>query len=389
MLYGFFMVYEDEMVCRMFLSATRLHKQFLPARSGLRSAAGKAAGRFMDSVRAANAPDGPSVLEALHDVSFSVQAGEIVSFIGPSGAGKTTLLKCIAGLETPDSGSIQFATPPSKAHPVILVFQDFLLFPHLTIFENVAFGLKARRLPKAAVKEKTHEMLGYFGIANKHASYPAHLSAGQKQRVAIARAMVVEPALLLLDEPFANLDRNLKLQTAQFIRATQKRFGVTTISVTHDLEEAFAMSDRLGLMLDGKLVQYGPAQELYHSPASAQAAAFMGPVNEIPLALAKQLGWVDSASFPNISNNISAEILPVGPPPLQPPLLIRPEAMHIQKHSDGPGVVDAVVFAGHYWKLQVSAFGQALSVYSLTNGINPGDRVRIFIDPPHHHGVPS
>ncbi len=319
----------------MFLTATGLHKQFRTARGKTPSPG----------------------LEALHDVSFQVQHGEIVSFIGPSGAGKTTLLKCIAGLESACKGHIEYATPPSKKHPIILVFQDFLLFPHLTIFENVAFGLKARRLPKAEVRERTLAMLGYFGIEEKRAMFPAHLSAGQKQRVAIARAMVVEPALLLLDEPFANLDRNLKMQTAEFIRATQKRFGVTTISVTHDLEEAFAMSDRLGLMLDGKLVQYGTAEELYHAPSCADAATFLGPINKIPSTLALQLGL----------------------PAQQGTLLYRPESIRLAKQADGPGVVDDAVFAGHYWKFHITAFGHGLSVYSHANGIKPGDRVAISV----------
>ncbi|AGW14219.1 putative Fe(3+)-transporting ATPase [Megalodesulfovibrio gigas DSM 1382 = ATCC 19364] len=301
---------------------------------------------------------GQQSLEALHDVSFTVQAGEILSFIGPSGAGKTTLLKCIAGLEHPDAGTLAFASPPSKAHPVILVFQDFLLFPHLTVFENVAFGLRARRLPRAEILEKVRGMLGYFGLEDKQHAYPAHLSAGQKQRTAIARAMVVEPALLLLDEPFANLDRNLKLQTARFIRTTQKRFGVTTISVTHDLEEAFAMSDRLGLMLDGQLVQCGTARELYHAPATAEAAAFLGPVNIVPGRLLQQLGLTAGQDGP---------------------LLVRPESLHLTPDPNGPGVIAEAEFAGHYWKYQVTAFGLELSVYSQANGLSPGNRVSITL----------
>ncbi|GAB7080808.1 ABC transporter ATP-binding protein [Megalodesulfovibrio paquesii] len=295
----------------------------------------------------------------LLDISLDVHPGELLSCIGPSGAGKTTLLKCIAGLEQPDAGSIQFATAPSRQHPVILVFQDFLLFPHLTVFENVAFGLRARALPRREIETKVLAMLECFGLADKPSVYPAHLSAGQKQRVAIARAMVVEPALLLLDEPFANLDRNLKLQTALFIRETQRRFGVTTISVTHDLEEAFAMSDRLALLLDGRLIQCGTAQELYHSPATAEAAAFLGPVNTIPPALQQALEWP-----------VRAE-----------PLLLRPEALHLEPAPDGPAVVEAATFAGHFWKYQLRAVGHSLLVYSTMNGCAPGDRVRVLLRP--------
>lgn len=305
---------------------------------------------------------------ALLDVSLEVQAGEMLSCIGPSGAGKTTLLKCIAGLEQPDAGQVEFAIPPSKDHPVILVFQDFLLFPHLTVFENVAFGLRARRLPGADIRRKVETMLGYFGLQDKHAAYPAHLSAGQKQRVAIARAMVVEPALLLLDEPFANLDRNLKLQTALFIRETQRRFGVTTISVTHDLEEAFAMSDRLALMLGGRLVQCGTAQELYHAPATPEAAAFLGPVNTIPVSMQHALGW----------------------PPAAAPVLARPESLRLVPDPQGQAIVELATFAGHFWKYQLAVQGHPLLAYSQAGGLAQGQRVRVTQHPqPSQPSIPE
>ena len=160
----------------------------------------------------------------LTNVTFEVAPGECVSLIGPSGAGKTTLLKLIAGLELPDQGRLLLDPLPSKVLPVILVFQDYILFPHQTVFANVAFGLRARRLPKAEVSERVHEYLEYVGLGDRAGAYPNQLSAGQQQRVAIARAMVVNPGVLLLDEPFANLDRNLKMETAQFIRDTGRRF---------------------------------------------------------------------------------------------------------------------------------------------------------------------
>jgi putative spermidine/putrescine transport system ATP-binding protein len=161
-------------------------------------------------------------LKALDGISLEIKKGEIVSFIGPSGSGKTTLLKILAGIEELSEGSIEYHSSVSREHPAVMVFQDYLLFPHMSIFENTAFGLKSRGFEKSLIREKVFTYLEYFGIPDKADSYPKQLSAGQQQRAAIARAMVIEPALLLLDEPFANLDKNLKVETAGFIRGIQK-----------------------------------------------------------------------------------------------------------------------------------------------------------------------
>jgi putative spermidine/putrescine transport system ATP-binding protein len=211
----------------------------------------------------------------LESIGFAVNARELVSIVGPSGAGKTTLLKIIAGLETPDQGEVAFSEPVSKHHPVIIVFQDYVLFPAMTVRQNIGFGLKARHMEKNQIKNQVDRMLDYFKLAPQADQYPAQLSAGQKQRVAIARAMIVNPAVLLLDEPFANLDRNLKMETARFIRTTQQAFGIPTISVTHDLEEAFAMSDRIGVLLDGRVQQFDTPRQVYFHSATPAVARFL------------------------------------------------------------------------------------------------------------------
>lgn len=217
----------------------------------------------------------------LNNINMKIKQGEIVSIVGPSGAGKTTLLKILTGLLEPTSGNITYNPTPSLDKPRIIVFQDYLLFPHMNVYENIAFGLKARKMDKYEIERKVLKFLSYFNILDKKNSLPGELSAGQKQRVAIARSMVLEPAMLLLDEPFANLDYNLKAETAQFIRKTQKDFNVTTISVTHDQREAFTMSDKIGVLLNGELVEYDKTEEIYKNSKNIKAAEFLGHVNKI------------------------------------------------------------------------------------------------------------
>ena len=219
----------------------------------------------------------------LNNVGLRIDDGEFISLIGPSGVGKTTLLKILADLETADSGMIRYSETPGKNRQVIMVFQDFALFPHMSIAENVGYGLKVRGLSKAPRRLKVEKILDWFGIADKAADYPSFLSAGQKQRAAIARALVVEPMVLLLDEPFANLDKNLKGETADFIRNTQQSFGITTVMVTHDQDEAFAVSDRIGVLIDGSLRQFDTPETLIASPADPDTARFLGRTQLSPV----------------------------------------------------------------------------------------------------------
>jgi putative spermidine/putrescine transport system ATP-binding protein len=298
--------------------------------------------------------------QVLEDITFALDKGQIVSIIGPSGVGKTTLLGIIAGFDKPDKGGLTFGTQPSREHPVILVHQDFMLFPNLTVFENTAFGLAARRRPKAEIKRRVMDMLDFFRMADHQDRYPHQLSAGQKQRVAIARAMVVEPMLLLLDEPFANLDRNLKMSTAEFLRQTQRSFGVTTIAATHDLEEAFAMSDSIGLLLQGRLVQYAPAHEIYLRPPSREAGEFLGPVNEIGPDLFHLLDLPENTQLDQV-------------------LLVRPECVELTAASDGPGLATDVAFIGHYTKYRVELDGAVILAYGRYDSITSGQRVRIRV----------
>jgi spermidine/putrescine ABC transporter ATP-binding subunit len=217
-------------------------------------------------------------------ISFSAAAGEFISLLGPSGCGKTTTLRCIAGFETPTEGGIYLdgeridREPPNRRN-IGLVFQSYALFPHLTIFENVAFGLRLRRLAAPEVKRRVGDALNLVGLSDLADRYPRQLSGGQQQRIAIARSVVLEPRILLFDEPLSNLDFKLRVTMRNDLRELQRRLGKTAIYVTHDQSEALALSDRIVVMSNGRIEQIGPPREIYERPANAFVADFIGNSN--------------------------------------------------------------------------------------------------------------
>ena len=221
---------------------------------------------------------------ALDGVSLSVARGEFFSLLGPSGCGKTTLLRLIAGLDSPDSGSLKLAgrdalaTPPHR-RAVHTVFQSYALFPHMTVRENVGFGLRMKKTPRAEIELRVRAVLELTRITELAARRPSQISGGQKQRVALARALVNEPGVLLLDEPLGALDLKLRQELQQELRALQRRTGVTFIYVTHDQDEALGMSDRIAVMDAGRVVQLGPGEELYERPRTRFVAQFLGGCN--------------------------------------------------------------------------------------------------------------
>ncbi|MFN4089169.1 MAG: putative 2-aminoethylphosphonate ABC transporter ATP-binding protein [Alphaproteobacteria bacterium] len=224
---------------------------------------------------------------ALRDVSLDIVEGEFVCFLGPSGCGKTTLLRAICGLDVQTWGSIRQAgrdvsALPAGSRDFGIVFQSYALFPNMTVLRNVAYGLRARRLPRARVEARVAELLDLVGLADQGPKYPSQLSGGQQQRVALARALAPEPGLLLLDEPLSALDAQVRLRLRTEIRDLQRRLGVTTIMVTHDQEEALAMADRVVVMHAGRIEQVGTPADVYGRPATPFVAEFIGRMNFLP-----------------------------------------------------------------------------------------------------------
>lgn len=222
---------------------------------------------------------GPTV--AVPELNLDIHKGELIALLGPSGCGKTTTMRAIAGLLTPTSGSIHIdgrdvTRTPANKRGIGLVFQSYALFPHLSAFENVAFGLRLQKLPDAEVRTKTEAGMATVGLTGLESRKPAELSGGQQQRLALARSLVMEPKVLLLDEPLSNLDARLRLEMRNELQRVQRDTGVTMVFVTHDQSEALALADRIVLMKDGKIEQLGTAEQLYAAPDTAFAADFMG-----------------------------------------------------------------------------------------------------------------
>ncbi|MBS7614187.1 ABC transporter ATP-binding protein [Candidatus Bathyarchaeota archaeon] len=218
---------------------------------------------------------------AADNITLKVNNGEFFTFLGPSGCGKTTTLRIIAGLEFPDSGKLFFddddvTNLPTYKRNTGMVFQNYALWPHMSVFDNVAYGLKIRKISKEEAKERVQKVLNLVNLAGLENRYPTQLSGGQQQRVALARALVIEPKVLLFDEPLSNLDAKLRLRMREEIKDLQKRLKITTIYVTHDQEEAMVISDRIAIQNKGKILQVGTPTEIYNRPQSLFVATFIG-----------------------------------------------------------------------------------------------------------------
>ncbi len=334
---------------------------------------------------------------ALRDIRLEVPQGEFVCFLGPSGCGKTTLLRIIAGLEEQSAGSIHqngrdiSALPPAQRDYGI-VFQSYALFPNLSIYDNVAYGLVNRRAGRAAIDARVSELLQLVGLPDAGAKYPAQLSGGQQQRVALARALATSPGLLLLDEPLSALDAIVRVHLRQEIRALQQRLGVTTIMVTHDQEEALSMADRIVVMNQGVIDQIGTPLEIYREPATPFVADFVGKVNMLTAT-------VESPGRVRIGRRSFEGAVCNGSPGRSVRVYLRPEDIVARpitggdpKLSDGDSnVIDSTIekveFLGSYCLVKVSAQGMEqtpLTVYLSLNflseqGLAAGSPLRLRV----------
>jgi|DewCreStandDraft_5_1066085.scaffolds.fasta_scaffold00182_29 ABC-type Fe3+/spermidine/putrescine transport system ATPase subunit len=278
---------------------------------------------------------------AVDDVSLDVQEGSFTTLLGPSGCGKTTTLRLIAGFYEPDQGEIWIGgkrmndVPPHK-RPTAMVFQEYALFPHMTVFENVAYGLRMRRLPRKEIEERVGSILEFVGLPGLEGKFPHQLSGGQQQRVALARALVVEPEVLLLDEPLSNLDAKLRIRVRTEIREIQRRLKKTTIYVTHDQEEALSISDVIAVMDRGRIVQVGTPTEIYHRPANRFVADFVGLANFAQGTVVEAVDGRVTVDIGGSRLSITGEDASLRPGD-QVVISVRPEAIRLSAHPSSAG----------------------------------------------------
>ena len=322
---------------------------------------------------------------AVNKLSLDIEPGEFVTLLGPSGCGKTTALRIIAGFETPTSGKVLLdgvdlsSLTPDK-RPMGMVFQSYALFPHMTVFDNVAYGLRVKKMSGASIKEAVSEVLNSMSLSHLANRAPNQLSGGQQQRVALARAMVVRPKLLLFDEPLSNLDAKLRAQMRTEIRSIQRKLGITSIFVTHDQDEAMSLSDRIVVMRNAVVEQVGTPEEIYRRPASVFVADFIGRSNFLKVESAVAVGdkkaqivvGGKNMQVASYSENLLSE---------KSVLLVRPESIQVSMSSNsgsqiniGEGVVENLVFYGNHVE------------YTLES--NEGKIIAVVTDPIYEEIVP-
>jgi ABC-type Fe3+/spermidine/putrescine transport system ATPase subunit len=312
-----------------------------------------------------------AAVTALRGVSFSMERGEFLTLLGPSGCGKTTLLRCIAGFERLDAGEIliegrDVTSVPPERRDIGFVFQNYALFPTMTVAENVRFGLEMRKVPATEIAHRLANVLSLVGLVGMVDRKPRQLSGGQQQRVALARAMVIQPRILLFDEPLSNLDAKLRVEMRTEIRQLQRRLGLSAVYVTHDQEEAFSLSDRVVVMSHGEVQQVGTPQELYYRPGNIFVAEFIGQTNLLPCHSRGQADGCLLVEWEGTLLRVSgagATAFPMGEGVM---LLIRPERMAIS--SKPPtlngirGTIEQSEFLGGSVLFRVDTGGRSLVV---------------------------
>ncbi len=335
-------------------------------------------------------------VRALRPVTLDIRPGEFLTLLGPSGSGKTTLLNIAAGFLDPDAGRVRIgardvtAVPP-RARNIGMVFQSYALFPHLNVFENVAYGLRARQVPRANLVRRVEAALAMLRLDGFAARAVHQLSGGQQQRVALARAMVIEPDLLLMDEPLGALDRQLRKHVQLEIRRLHAEAPRTTIYVTHDREEALVMSDRVAIMRDGRIAQIGTPVDLYEAPDSAWVAAFLGESNLIPVQIRAADAAHATVDLDGLPGRFVLPACPGQPPPGPALLLVRPEALATGAVEGPQAVVIEVVYLGELTatRLRLPSGQDVWSRAMNTPPLAAGQTTRIAWDPAKARLLPS
>jgi putative spermidine/putrescine transport system ATP-binding protein len=315
---------------------------------------------------------------AVDHLDVSVRNGELIAFLGPSGCGKTTTLRMIAGFIKVDDGSIDIAgkrvdTLPSRLRETAMVFQDYALFPHMTVGENVAFGLKMRKVKKAEIAKRVRDVLELVQLHDVEKKYPRELSGGMRQRVALARAIVVEPQILLLDEPLSNLDAKLRKQLRTSLKELHERIGITTVFVTHDIEEAFYLADRVVVMNAGQVEQFDTPQNIYSSPKSLFVADFIGHTNIIEGELRPSDA---GATFVGADVRVVTDEKVDSPAPgryIIPPHLIRVDAQRPSGPVAVQGRIALSAFLGASYSVIVEVGATRLQADLPDASLNPDD----------------
>jgi len=311
---------------------------------------------------------------AVSDFSLDIADGELVAFLGPSGCGKTTTLRMIAGFIEPTAGTIHIGDDDVTHMPVHkrntgMVFQRYALFPHMTVSQNVLFGLEMHKVPAAERDKRMRAALDMVRMSQFHDRYPRQLSGGQQQRVAIARALAIQPRVFLLDEPLSNLDAKLRVEVREEIRDLQRDLGLTTVFVTHDQEEALAIADRMAIMHDGKVQQIGSPEALYERPANLFVADFLGKMNFFEGAISETGKFLTTHQHQIVIDGADRSVKKVG---------VRPERITLSSQPQGPntlsGTVDTAIYLGSMIDIRVRLdSGESMSAQVSNRG---GDHIR-------------
>ncbi len=316
----------------------------------------------------------PGNVIAVDQVSLRVEAGELVTLLGPSGCGKTTTLRMIAGLEKASSGAIYIGENdvtglPATDRDVTMVFQSYALFPHMTVDQNVAYGLKLLKLSRSELKNRVENGLALVGLQGYGDRLPSELSGGQQQRVAVARAIVLEPQVLLFDEPLSNLDAKLRRQVREEIRDIQQRLGLTVVYVTHDQEEALAVSDRIIVMSNATIAQFGTPQELYAKPVSEFVADFIGEANVIPVYIESLQNNMATVRVGDHEIQMDSNNLSIG----RAKLAIRPHQINLfpsERHNTFDAVIKKCTYVGSHIEYRLdSNLGELFVVDHQTDSV--------------------